>query len=141
MLTIRPTHLGILATALAALAAGCAHDNGSIPDSATEVASGNREVSYTAPHDGKIYIRDDFDRRVAYSTEVRKNQVVRFDPKQNEVFVDGAVAAQKIPGAWHQHTLFYEKSPEGDRAVPAASTPGVVKVPVKIQVTQPSGGE
>jgi len=123
---------------VAGLAAGCAHGNGpNIPAGAEEVASGNREVAYTVPQDGKIYLRDDFDKRTAYSADVRKNQVVRFDASQNAVLVDGAVAAQQIPGAWHQHTLFFEAS-----AQPASSgSPDVVKVPVKIQVTQPSEGQ
>ena len=118
-------------------AAGCAGSGQTVPSGAQEVSSGNREVSYTVPQDGKIYLRDDFDKRTAYSAEVHKNQVVRFDPSQNTVFVDGAVAAQQIPGAWHQHTLFFEAS-----AQPASSgSPDVVKVPVKIQVTQPSEGQ
>ena len=123
---------------VAGLAAGCVHGNGpNIPAGAEQVASGNRQVAYTVPQDGKIYLRDDFDNRTAYSAEVHKNQVVRFDPKQNAVFVDGSVAAQQIPGAWHQHTLFFEAAPQ-----PAsADTSGVVKVPVKIQVTQPSEGQ
>lgn len=120
------------------LAAGCVHGNGpNIPAGAEEVATGNRQVAYTVPQDGKIYLRDDFDNRTAYSAEVRKNEVVRFDPKQNAVLIDGAVAAQQIPGAWHQHTLFFEPT-----AQPASSgSPDVVKVPVKIQVTQPSEGQ
>ena len=118
-------------------AAGCTGSGQTVPSGALEVSSGNREVSYTAPQDGKIYLRDDFDKRTAYSAEVRKNQVVRFDPKQNAVLIDGAVAAQQIPGAWHQHTLFFEPSAQ----TAASNNPDVIKVPVKVQVTQPSEGQ
>jgi len=117
-------------------AAGCAGSGQTVPSGAQEVSSGNREVSYTVPQDGKIYLRDDVDKRTAYSAEVRKNQVVRFDPKQNAVLIDGAVAAQQIPGAWHQHTLFFEPSAQA-----AGNSPDVIKVPVKVQVTQPSEGQ
>ena len=127
------TALGVMGLA----AAGCAGNGQTVPSGAQEVSSGNREVSYTAPQDGKIYLRDDFDKRTAYSAEVRKNQVVRFDPKQNAVLIDGAVAAQQIPGAWHQHTLFFEPSAQ----TAASNNPDVIKVPVKVQVTQPSEGQ
>ena len=139
-----------LFAAIAISAAGCAHQTGpNVPPGAPSIATGSQDVAYTAPQDGRMYIQDDFDKRVVYSGQVRKGQTVRFDQRQDAVLLDGTVAAQGIRGGWHQHTMFFEAAPQqaqpaaasamGTTAAPASN---VLKVPVKVEVqTQPAHTE
>jgi len=95
--------------ALAMLAAGCAQSP-NVPPTASSVATGGQDVSYTAPHDGKVYLQDDLNKRLVYSGEVHGGENVRFSRQQDAVYVNGAVAAQSVPTPWHEHTLFFEPS-------------------------------
>ena len=125
-------------------AAGCASQGPNVPSSAMGVATGGQDVSYTVPQDGKVYLQDDFNKRLVWSGEVRQGESVRFDQRQDDVFLNGAVAAQAIPMPWHQHTIYFEATPQPQHAAANASGTGIstnstLKVPVKVEVqTQPA---
>jgi hypothetical protein len=127
--------------------AGCSHDNNpTVPMGAMQVSSGGKVVAFTAPHDGRAYVRDDNDKHVIYSADVKKDQVVKFDPQEKAVMIDGRVAAEKIADPDHDHSIFFERSAQPDRADAANANNGnptvpVVRVPVGVQVdvqTQPA---
>ena len=129
---------------------GCAQESRpEIPPGALQVSSGGRVVAFTAPHDGKAYLNDDTDHRVVYSTDLRRDQVMRFDPATDSVRIDGNTAPEGIAHADHDHSIYFARSAPPDRAdVPAkvvidGASNGApsLRVPVEIQVgvqTQPS---
>ncbi len=128
---------------------GCVHETGpAVPPGATQVSSGNRVISYTAPHDGKIYLRDDNENAAVYSSEIRRDQVVKYDPAMQQVMVDGSVATQKVPDAHHDHSWFFERSSHAEAApnsardaagndIPTIRVPVGVKVDVQTQPAEP----
>jgi len=130
--------------AVAALTVGCAQSP-NIPPTASNVATGGKDVSYTAPRDGKIYLQDDLNKRLVYSGEVRGGENVRFSRQEDAVYLNGAMAAQSIPTPWHEHTLYFEPSPqqpaprvEGAGVPPMAS--GVATGGQDVSFTAPSDG-
>jgi hypothetical protein len=131
--------------ALAALVVGCSQSP-NVPATASNVATGGQDVSYTAPRDGKIYLQDDLNKRLVYSGEVHGGENVRFSRQQDAVFLNGAMAAQSIPTPWHEHTLYFEPSPqqpvahmEGAGVPPMAS--GVATGGQDVSFTAPSDGK
>jgi hypothetical protein len=135
---------------LAALG-GCADETRpDVPSDAMQVSSGSKVVAFAAPHDGKAYLRDDTDNRVVYSTDLKRDQVMRFDPALDAVRIDGNTAPEGIDNPNHDHSIYFERSAQSDRAEAtgnAANTDGgnqaptVVHVPIGVQVdvqTQPS---
>jgi len=130
---------------------GCAQESRSdVPLNAMEMASGGKVVAFTAPHDGKAYLHDDTDNRVVFSTDLKHDQVMRFDPATNSVRIDGNSAPEGIAHAEHDHSIYFARSAQPDR-VDSVSNNGVtenagnnvptVRVPIGIQVdvqTQPS---
>jgi hypothetical protein len=129
---------------------GCSHDTGpSVPAGAMQVSSGDKTIAFTAPHDGRIYLRDDNDNSVVYSGEVRKDQVVKYDSVVEQVMVDGSVTTQKVANANHDHSWYFERSSRSDQAEAASGTVRdssgaeipTIRVPVGVKVdvqTQPS---
>jgi hypothetical protein len=119
-----------------------------------QVASGGDVVAFTAPHDGKAYLEDDTDNRVVYSTDLRRGQVMKFDPVAGNVQIDGTVAPEGIADPGHGHSIYFARSEHPDRTDvtgnrasdnsnggTSANGVPVVRVPVGIQVevqTQPS---
>ena len=95
---------------------GCASGNRpDVPSDAMQVSSGGRVVAYTAPHDGKAYLRDDTDNRVVYSTDLRRDQVMRFDPALDNVRIDGNTAPEGIASPGHDHSIYFSRSAQPDR--------------------------
>jgi hypothetical protein len=134
---------------------GCGQDdNPAVPTGAMQVSSGGKIVAFTAPHDGRAYVRDENDKRIIYSADVKKDQVVKFDPQEKAVMIDGRVAAEKIADSNHDHSIFFERSSQPDRSDAVNMNTGsgnlgsngdssvpVVRVPVGVQVdvqTQPA---
>lgn len=145
----------VLAGGMALVGVGCAANNGPmVPSGAMQMASGDRNVAFTAPHDGTVYLRDDGDNKILYSGDVQKDQSIHYDPNAQQVVVDGRVVADKVPGGTRGHSLFFERADRPDRvamqnnngAQPETTTNGngypVIKVPVGVQVeVQPHPAE
>ncbi len=122
---------------------GCASEaRPDVPVGAMQVASGGKVVAFTAPHDGKAYLRDDSDNRVVYSTDLRHDQVMRFDPALDNVRIDGNTAPEGIINPDHDHSIYFVRSAQPDRvdasnnAVTGTDPNGVttVHVPIGVQV-------
>jgi hypothetical protein len=137
--------VGVLSSGLALLSLeGCAQENRpDVPSDAMQVASGGKVVAFTAPHDGKAYLRDDTDGKVVYSTDLRRDQVMRFDPALDIVRIDGNTAPEGIADPGHDHSIYFARSAPPDRAdvgnngVGANGAPQNVHVDVNV-ATQPS---
>jgi hypothetical protein len=80
-----------------------------------QVSSGDKVVAFAAPHDGKAYLRDDTDNRVVYSTDLRRNQTMRFDPVADSVRIDGNTAPEEIINPNHDHSIYFARSNQPDR--------------------------
>lgn len=136
---------------------GCSSESRpDLPSNAMQVSSGGKVVAFTAPHDGKAFLEDDTDVRVVYSTDLRRDQVMKFDPVAGAVVIDGATAPEGIANPGHDHSIYFERSEQPDRTDTAnnrsdannnrtsdnsGNNVPVVRVPVGIQVdvqTQPS---
>jgi hypothetical protein len=95
---------------------GCATSNRpDVPSNAMQESSGGTVVAFTAPHDGKAYLRDDTDNCVVYSTDLRRDQVMRFDPMAGVVRIDGNTAPEAITKPGHDHSIYFARSVQPDR--------------------------
>jgi hypothetical protein len=138
--------VGVLSSGMALLSLeGCAQESRpDVPSDAMQVASGGKVVAFTAPHDGKAYLRDDTNNKVVYSTDLKRDQVMRFDPALDTVRIDGNTAPEGIADPNHDHSIYFARSAPPDRADVGNGSAGDaqnVRVPVGIQVnvqTQPS---
>jgi hypothetical protein len=119
-----------IGTTLTALA-GCAEQatRPGVPSTAMQVASGGQIVAFTAPHDGKAYLNDDTDHRVVYSTDLRRDRVMRFDPSTDSVRIDGNIAPEGIAAPGHEHSIYFERSSSKDHADLAPPVPAAVAAP------------
>jgi hypothetical protein len=136
-------------TILAALS-GCATEptRPGVPSNALQVSSGGRVVAFTAPHDGKAYLNDDTDKCVVYSTNLQRDQIMRFEPDADAVQIDGKTAPEGIANPGHDHSIYFSRSDQPDRADQLSSsnsnnnaessngptTIPTVRVPIGIQV-------
>lgn len=139
--------VGVLSSGFALLSLeGCAQENRpDVPSDAMQVSSGGKVVAFTAPHDGKAYLRDDTDNKVVYSTDLRRDQVMRFDPALDIVRIDGNTAPEGIADPNHDHSIYFLRSVEPDRAdagnngAGGNGASGAQNVRVQVNVaTQPS---
>jgi hypothetical protein len=119
-----------------------------LPSNAMQVSSGGRIVAFTAPQDGKAYLNDDTDKCVVYSTELKRDQVMRFDPDADAVRIDGNTAPEGIANPGHDHSIYFARSPQPANAAAVANlgadanaansnsptTIPTVRVPIGIQV-------
>jgi hypothetical protein len=123
---------------------GCATSNRpDVPSNAMQESSGGMVVAFTAPHDGKAYLRDDTDNCVVYSTDLKRDQVMRFDPTTDVVRIDGNTAPEGIAKPGHDHSIYFARSAQPDRtdltnnnAATGTDANGVttVHVPIGVQV-------
>ena len=97
-------------------------------------------MSFTATQDGKAYLNDDTDHRVAYSTQLKSGQVMRFDPETSAIQIDGTTAPEEFPtpDTTTPSTSFRQKrqlnpTRKPKRTTSAAAVP-TVRVPIGIKV-------
>jgi len=133
--------IGVLSVgSLLSTLGGCAVETRpDVPSDAMQVSSGDKVVAFAAPHDGKAYLRDDTDDRVVYSTDIRRDQVMRFDPALDAVRIDGTTAPEGIVNPSHDHSIYFSRSAQPDRTDVSSNgdtTNGVttVHVPIGVQV-------
>jgi len=150
MLRLRLIVAPILTGTLVGFLAGCSQSQGQpLPAEAVLASSGDKVITCAAPHDGKVFLRDDTDNKIVYSSDIRKDQTARFDPDQPEVSINGTIST--IPNPNHTHSWYFDRTEpdRADAAPPAApasdNTQAVqtVHVPVGVKVDvqpQPSNG-
>ena len=120
-------------------AASCAHeaDNSPVvPSSAVQMSSGDKAIAFTAPHDGIVYIRDDTDNRVVYSTDIKKDQTLRYDSGSRRVTLDDNVVAHPSANN-HPYSIYFHRSGVDERSEKAAAAAHPTTQPAA-QVTQPA---
>jgi hypothetical protein len=102
---------------LATLSGGCASDDHpkQIPLAANMVSEGRTSVAYTGVNDGVAYVYDTRDDRVVWSGPVQRGQTVRVDMDNDRVLVGDRLAAEKVLRSGHDHQIYFESRPLGDR--------------------------
>jgi len=91
------------------LLAGCEADRvNNIPAGAMLSASGNAQLSYTAPSDGTIWVYDVNNDRIDYSGAVLANQSVVLDPTSRQITVDGRIVNDKGLDGGAQHRIYFQ---------------------------------
>jgi hypothetical protein len=81
--------LGLAAFAVALPAAGCRGRAPGVPEEAKFVKATKRRNAYAAPHDGTVYVVDDWYNRVVYSGPVKQGEEVVVDPAAGVITVGG----------------------------------------------------
>jgi hypothetical protein len=75
---------------------GCTPERHSaIPADAQMVASGDKSVSYQAPHDGMVYVYNRGDGKLLYTGPIEKGQTVSVDPATNHLTLDGRMLSDR----------------------------------------------
>jgi hypothetical protein len=88
---------------------GCESDRmTNIPPSATVSASGNMQLTYTAPQTGTIWVYDVNSDRIIYSGPIGANQSVVVDPSANQITLDGRVVFDKGLNGGDQNRIYFE---------------------------------
>ena len=95
--------LGIAAVVFAGTAAGCRGRAPGVPEDAKFVKATKRRNTYAAPHDGTVYIVDDWYNRLVYSGTVKQGDEVVVDPAAGAITVGGKDVAggRKLTDADH----------------------------------------
>ncbi len=116
---------GLSLGAILAALGGCAAapTRPGVPSNAVQVSSGGKVVAFTAPHDGKVYLNDDTDKCVVFSTDLKRDQIMRFEPDADAVRIDGNTAPEGIANPGHDHSIYFVRSTQTDHADAAVSTP------------------
>jgi hypothetical protein len=91
--------------------AGCEGDRlANIPPSATLSASGNAQLTYTAPTVGTFWVYDVNSDRIVYTGSLGANQSVSVDPVGNQIMVEGRVVFDKGMNNGDQQRIYFEAS-------------------------------
>jgi hypothetical protein len=113
---MRATHLfrvgllsGAMSIGLVGLS-GCNPDRDpAIPTGAAQVTEGNDHLSYTAAHDGTVYLYDKTDGKLLYTGMMSKGQRIEVDSGQeNHVLIDGKVVQTKTLMGGHDYRVFFD---------------------------------
>lgn len=89
--------------------AGCESDRmANIPPGATISASGNAQLTFTAPQTGTIWVYDVNNDRIVYSGSLAGNQSVSVDPVANQITVEGRVVMDKGMNNGDQLRIYFQ---------------------------------
>jgi hypothetical protein len=81
--------LGLAACAFSGGAGGCRGRAPGVPEGAKFVKATKRRNTYAAPHDGTVYVVDDWYNRLVYSGPVKQGEEVVVDPGASMITVGG----------------------------------------------------
>jgi hypothetical protein len=81
--------LGLATFVFAGAAGGCRGRAAGVPEGAKFVKATKRRNTFSAPHDGTVYVVDDWYNRLVYSGPVKQGDEVVVDPGAGLVSVGG----------------------------------------------------
>jgi hypothetical protein len=99
----------VLAAAVGLTLGGC-ESVAPVPSSAMQVSSGEGAVSYRTADPGQIYVYDKTWNQLAYTGQVKANQLVAVDPGAGKVTIDGTIVVQKPLGGGDKFDIYLDKS-------------------------------
>ena len=95
---------------------GCSTEHyPSVPPEASQVVKSAKVITFTAPHDGRVYLQDDSNHRLVYSTDIRRGQTFQYG-SSNTPTLDGKPAGDPVPNPGHRHSIYFENSDREDLA-------------------------
>ncbi len=96
---------------------GCAGDHyPAVPREASQVVKSSKAITFTAPHDGRVYLQDDTNHHLVYSTDIRRGQTFQYGSSGSVPTLDGKPAGDPVPDAGHRHSIYFEASDRTDLA-------------------------
>jgi hypothetical protein len=99
----------VVAAALALGMAGCASErHEGVPASATLGAESRGALTYTAPHDGMVYVVDTNDDRLIYSGAVHRGDVMRLDTQSRRIMLDDRPMQDKVLDTNHTYRVYFD---------------------------------
>ena len=99
-----------------AILTGCASEHyPSVPSEASQVVKSAKVINFTAPHDGRVYLQDDTNHHMVYSTDIRRGQTFQYG-SSNTPTLDGKPAGDPVPDPGHRHSIYFEPSDREDLA-------------------------
>ena len=109
----------IFAALLLSLAA-CSDRPRNVPSAAQLTVQGHDRVTYTADRDGTVWVSDEGNHKVLYSSQVHAGDRLELDANRNQVMLNDRVVLDT--GVHHvEHKIFFEPSePITARALAAA---------------------
>ena len=94
------------------LVAGCNSNERaeSVPTTATKMTQGSQQLTFTAPHDGMVYVEDANDHKLVYSGEMRRNQKLSLDSTKtdNQIMLDGQTVIDRTLRAAHDYNIYFD---------------------------------
>jgi hypothetical protein len=85
-----------------------------VPPNAQLLVQGDRQLTYSAPRDGEVYVYDVDDETLLYSGQVQKGQSITVDPEEDRIMIDSKLALEKDIHAGNKHRIYFV--PDRDRA-------------------------
>jgi hypothetical protein len=86
-----------------------------VPPGASMSVQGDQQLSYTAPHDGEVYVYDASGHKLLYSGHIEKGQVLSVDPDKDKIMIDSKLALEKDIHAGNRHRIYFEPDTHSDR--------------------------
>jgi hypothetical protein len=89
---------------------GCS-DKGrmAIPNDADRLASGRGEVTATATRDGEVWILDKDDNRIVWSGDVRREDRIEIETKDNRIRVGGETKSERPLDSEHEYVIYIRR--------------------------------
>jgi hypothetical protein len=100
-----------------------------VPPGASMSVQGDRQLSYTAPHEGEVYVYDASAHKLLYSGHIDKGQVLSLDPDKDRIMIDSKLALEKDIHAGNRHRIYFEPDAHSDSRVVERRTTEVREVP------------
>lgn len=93
-----------------------------IPPNARMAIQGDRQLAYTAPRAGEIFVYDSDDDTLLYSGKVEKGQVVSVDPEEDKIMLDNQLVVEKDIHAGNRHRIYFIPDREDERIIEKSTT-------------------
>ena len=128
MTSIRTLGLSLLSSVgLCVLVTGCAPEkHEAIPPDAQLTAKGEKELTYRATNDGRVFVYDRSNGEMLYTGDIRQGELISVDAMKDKIFVNNVPVDKKI----HDHDdikIYFQESPASRfEARPASSSSSTV---------------
>ena len=120
---------------LGLLAGGCASsDINEIPKTAAVMGDSRGDITWSAPHDGMVYVYDSSNNELVYSGQVNAGDSVNLNMGDKDVRINGRKVASDALIHDHRHQIYFDNVP-GSRTVIEKRTTVVEPAPQSSRTT------
>jgi hypothetical protein len=82
-----------------------------VPNDATMTMTGNAQLRYDAPSDGRVFIYDHTANKVLYDGVVRRGELVEVDSPHNRILVGGRIVSERDLKPGHDKEIYFRPEP------------------------------